>query len=264
MNKTFRLLASIGLLLAAASSNADDVSTTWQQAADSLYQEALTSSGTDREILAQRVAAIYEDAISHGGYRNGYTLYNLATAYHLSGDLGRAILNYRRAQQYIPNYSDLEANLTTALAQRIDKMEPGQKEEIMRGLFFWHYLIGTSTRRKAFAISFIAVWIFLAINAFRASGIMKTLAGVSLVFSCIIGISVGSDYIQSVKKNRGVIVADKIVARKGPGSGYSPAYEEGLHAGTEFKLLEHDSGWFRVRLIDGVECWLPEGSIDTY
>jgi len=263
MNTRILILLIITLFVAVSPASASE-SLTWLETADSLYQEALLSSGTDREILAQRVAAIYEEAIFRGEYWNGYALYNLATAYHLSGDLGRAILNYRRAQQYIPGFSDLEANLTTALNQRIDKPEPGQKAEIMRALFFWHYLLGTATRRTVFVVSFVAVWVFLAFNSFRSSGVARTLAGVSLVISCIIGISVGSDYIQSVKKNRGVIVAKEIVARKGPGTGYSPAYEGGLHEGTEFKLLEHDRGWFRVRLIDGVECWLPEGSFDTY
>jgi len=257
-------LIVVGSCFSACSSNGDEASPTWVQTADSLYQQALLSSGTDRAILAQRVAALYEDAISRGKFSNGYIFYNLGTAYHLVGDIGRAILNYRKAQQYIPRYSDLEENLAFAMSQRVDRLEPGQREEIMRALFFWHYLLDPSTRRTAFVVSFIAVWLFLSFNAFRSSGVAKTLAGVSLIFSCIIGISVGSDFIQSVKKSRGVIIVEEIVARKGPGAGYSPAYEGGLHAGTEFKLVEHDRGWFRVRLIDGVECWLPEDSFETY
>ena len=39
----------------------------------------------------------YEKIISDGGIKNAKLYYNLANAYQLKGDLGKAILNYRRA-----------------------------------------------------------------------------------------------------------------------------------------------------------------------
>lgn len=232
--------------------------------ADSLYQEALKSSGTDREILAQRAAALFEEAVSKGGRWNGHLLYNLATSYHLSGDLGRAILNYRRAQQLLPGFADLEANLGVALKQRKDKIEPGQKEEILRGLFFWHYVLAPATRRRAFVICFIAVWFFLGLNTLRSSGAAKALVAIVAVLSLALGLSVATDLLSMQRGNRGVLVAEEILARKGPGSSYAPAYEGGLHAGTEVRVIEHDRSWFRVQLLDGSQCWLPEGSFDVF
>lgn len=232
--------------------------------ADSLYTMALESSEMDRAILAQRAAALLEGAISNGGRWNGHLLYNLGTAYHLSGDLGRAILNYRRAQQFVPALDDLKANLTVALNQRKDKIEPGQKEEIMRGLFFWHYIVGAATRRTAFAIAFVAIWIFLAMNTLRSSGTAKALAGIAMVFSLALGFSIGSDFLSQQQGNRAVLISEEVMARKGPGASYAPAYEGGLHQGTEMKILEHDRGWFRVALIDGSQCWLPDGTFEAY
>jgi tetratricopeptide (TPR) repeat protein len=233
-------------------------------AAESLYTAALENRGVDRAILAQRSAALYEEAVSEGGRWNGYLLYNLGTAYHLSGSLGRAILNYRRAEQLVPAFDDLKANLALALNQRKDRIEPGQKEEIMRGLFFWHYVIGAATRRRAFAISFVLIWIFLTMNTIRSSGTAKALAGIATVFSLALGLSIGSDFLSQQQQNRGVLVSEEVMARKGPGQSYAPAYEGGLHEGTEIKIMEHDGGWFRVGLIDGSQCWVPDGTFETY
>jgi hypothetical protein len=232
--------------------------------AESLYTAALESQENDRAILAQRAAALYEEAVARGGRWNGYLLYNLGTAYHLSGDLGRAILNYRRAQQLVPALDDLKANLSVALAQRKDRIEPGQKEEIMRGLFFWHYVIGAATRRTTFVVAFVLIWIFLGVNTLRSSGTAKALAGIATVFSIALGLSIGSDFTSQQQRNNGVLISEEVIARKGPGQSYAPAYEGGLHEGTEIKILEHDRDWFRVRLIDGSQCWVPDGTFETY
>ncbi len=49
--------------------------------------------------------------------------YNLGNAYYKQGDHGRAILNYRRAQQLAPRDPDIEANLALARAQAVDQFE---------------------------------------------------------------------------------------------------------------------------------------------
>ena len=45
------------------------------------------------------------------GYVNGHLYYNLGNAYFRSGQLGRAILNYKRAELLIPRDADLNFNL---------------------------------------------------------------------------------------------------------------------------------------------------------
>ena len=58
-------------------------------------------------------ASGYEDVIRQNGY-SAPVLFNLGSAYYLDGKLGRAILNYERAQLLAPRASDIAANLSIA------------------------------------------------------------------------------------------------------------------------------------------------------
>jgi len=256
------ITAAVMLLLAVSPVNSD--MTSMLTLADSTYHQALASEGMDRTILAQRAAAVLEQAAAGEGRWNGYVLYNLGTAYHLAGELGRAVLNYRKAQRLLRGFPDLDANLEVALAQRRDKIEPGQREEILRALFFWHHLLSPSTRRWLFAGSFLIFWLVCAANVFRRTGIATAVAWLAAAVAVVFGLSVGSDFMASVRKDHGVIVAQEVGAKTGPGASYAAAYESGLHAGTELRILEQEAGWSRVRLLDGSECWLPEGSFERY
>ena len=84
--------------------------------AEELYFEASRAYKEDR----------YQEAIDgyfqliDNGYVNGHLYYNLGNAYFRSGQLGRAILNYKRAQLLIPRDADLNFNLRYALDQTQD------------------------------------------------------------------------------------------------------------------------------------------------
>ena len=51
-------------------------------------------------------------------------------------DIGRAILNYRRAEQYLPNDTNLHQNIAFAKTLRIDQIEDKQQTQILQILFF--------------------------------------------------------------------------------------------------------------------------------
>ena len=67
-------------------------------------------------------AAIYETILASGLHHSS-VYYNLGNAYFKQGDLGRAILNYRRAQRLDPRDADVTANLSIARTQTVDKLE---------------------------------------------------------------------------------------------------------------------------------------------
>jgi len=46
------------------------------------------------------------------------------------------ILNYRRAEHYIPNAPHLQQNLWFARSRRVDKVEEIQKKKVLKTIFF--------------------------------------------------------------------------------------------------------------------------------
>lgn len=257
------MIAGVLMFLVCASSPGGEVASLLT-AADSTYHAALAAQGTDRTILAQRAAAMLEQVATGQGRWNGHVFYNLGTAYHLAQDLGRAVLNYRKAERLLHGFPDLQANLELAMAQRRDRIEPGQREEIIRALFFWHHLLSPAVRRWSFAGSFVVCWLMLSLNVLRRTGAATAIAWMAGAIAVVFGLSVGSDFIATARRDHGVIVAQEVAAKTGPGVSYANAYEGGLHAGTELRVLEQEAGWFRVRLLDGSESWLPEGSVERY
>ncbi len=55
-----------------------------------------------------------------------------------------------------------------------------------------------------------------------------------------------------------MVIASEVVARQGDGLNYPASFEEPLHAGTEFRLLEKRPGWFYIQLADESEAWIQD------
>ncbi len=232
--------------------------------AKSLFQQANDAAAQHPEqakALYARSAMYFERLVSAGGIQNGKLYYDIGNAYFRMGDLGRAILNYRRAQTFIPNDPNLKQNLAYARSQRPDKIEETQKAQLFKTLLFWHYDLSARTRSLIFGVCYALFWAGALAGLFYRrvpKGISMAAAGVGLLF---LG-SLGAEYIQSVRHRPGVVLAQEVIARKGDGMAYQPSFKEPLHEGIEFTLMEDRGGWYRVRLSDGRDCWIRSSAAE--
>ena len=213
--------------------------------------------------LYKKSALRYERIIQEGGIRNGKLYYNLGNAYFRIKDIGRAILNYLRAEQYIPDDPNLKQNLEYARGKRLDKIEEKQEIKVLKTLFFWHYDLSTKARVIIFAVSFIILWSSAAVRIFIRKKFLKYLIVVSVVLSVLIAGSLTAEEVSFRKNLPGVIISDEVVARKGNSETYEPSFKDPLHAGTEFRLLEDRGNWYRIELADARTCWVPSKDVET-
>jgi len=58
----------------------------------------------------ERAAAVYEKLLAQG-IVNGSMFYNLGNAYLKAGKIGKALVNYRRAEMFMPRNEDLQVNI---------------------------------------------------------------------------------------------------------------------------------------------------------
>ena len=206
--------------------------------------------------LYRRSALYFERIAKEGGIRNGKLFYNIGNVYFRLGDIGRAILNYRRAEKLIPNDPNLVQNLDFARSRRIDQIEIEEAAAIARILFFWHFDLPSRSRAIIFSICFVLIWVFAALRLLiRRSGFSWTALG----FAAAAALFLGSLVWESVDGRRnlaGVIVAEESIGRKGNSETYQPSFREPLHAGAEFVVREDRGEWLLVRLPDGRETWL--------
>ncbi len=207
--------------------------------------------------LCQKAVARYERVIAESGLHNGQLYYNLGNIYFKMSDLGRAILNYRRAQQLTPNDRKLLQNLQFARAQRQDSFKEPEQTQVLKTIFFLHYDFSVTIRQRLFLSLFILTWLLAIIAIWYQPVWLKITLGVVVFLTLSLVVSLYITLRQMRNNRPGVVLAKEVVARKGDGESYTASFTAPLHAGTEFVLLERRTGWSEVRLPDGQTGWLP-------
>ncbi len=213
--------------------------------------------------------AFYEEAILHferlakdGGVRSGPLFYDIGNSYFRAGDIGRAILNYKRADLFAANDQNLRQNLEYARNRRADRIEVKQREQIYRTLFFIHYDIPSRARLVIFAASFAALWIAAGARLFARAGALRIVIAIAAVVSAVFAASLVVDAVGLRRTPEGVITADEVTGRMGDAETYQPSFKEPLHAGSEFRLVERRVGWWLVELENGERTWIPDGAAE--
>ena len=233
--------------------------------ANAAFRQAnsMAAGSKEAEKLYEKSILSYEKIINAGQIKNAKLYYNLANAYFLKGDIGRAILNYRRAEKLDKSDTNIQKNLTFARSRRIDKVTEKTEKRVLHTLFFWHYDFPIKTKFVItcilFAIVCISVTAMIWLGRIAPITLTMIITGILMVcflFSVVIEVS------GQAGRTCGVVTADEVIARQGDGRNYSASFKEPLHAGTEFDLLEHRAGWLHIRLGDDSEGWIPDTSAD--
>ncbi len=224
--------------------------------------ELSVSKPNQAKDLYEKSAMRYERIIREGGIQNGKLFYNLGNVYFRMKDIGRAIVNYRRAEQYIPNDSNLKLNLKYAREKRLDDIEEKQETKVLKTLFFWHYDLSTKTRVLALSICFAFLWICAGIRIFIDKSFLAWCITVAVALSMSFAGSLLAEELDLRKSRPGVIILDEIVARKGNSETYEPSFKEPLHSGTEFRLIEERGNWYLIELPDSRTCWVSSKGVE--
>jgi len=224
-------------------------------------QKAATDPDKSRE-LYRKAALRFERIIREGEVRNGKLYYNVGNAYFRMGDLGRAILHYRRAERYRPHDPNLLQNLKYARTRRLDRIEEQQKTKVLKTLLFWHYDLSARTRSVVLAVGSFLFWVGLSVRIFSRRWIpMWPLACLGLIVLLLLASLVFEGFFAD-RQREGVILAEEVLARKGDEETYQPSFKDPLHAGTEFRVLEDRNEWYQIELQDGRRCWIPHSAAE--
>ncbi|HNZ66845.1 MAG: tetratricopeptide repeat protein [Planctomycetes bacterium] len=229
------------------------------------FQQAQEFTKTNPEKAKQHyleAAEILQTILKHT--KNGKLHYNLGNIYFYLGDLGNAILHYRQAEKYIPHNPQLQQNLMYAQSKRIDKISEKVQTQILKTIFFWHYDLSSHTRLLLFLIFYSMFFISLITRCFFKHSSQIYIIIISLFLTLHLLISLTITTVQNTKQNQGIIIAKEIVARKGDGELYQPRFQQPLHAGTEFILIEDRGQWKQIELQDGNRAWIPTSACAIY
>lgn len=210
-----------------------------------------------RELL-EKAAVSFETVQREGDIENGNLFYNLGNTYFRLADLGKAILNYRKAERFIPDDINLQQNLNYARTRCADKIEPMPQTQAFRTVFFWHYDLSGSVRAWLFALFFAMLWCFASLYLLLKRSWLRHVVLCCAVVSLSLGCSIAVQAYHQSRIVSGVVLENAVVGRKGDSTTFEPTFKDPLHAGTEFSLVEERNGWLHIELADGRRCWIPK------
>ena len=227
---------------------------------------------SNREAIAERFRAAakqFEEAWSAGG-TSPAVLANVGNSYYFAGNLGEAVLSYRRAAALAPTDNVIRSALEHIRAQLpLRRAERGAAGSLLRSLFFWHDRLSARSRRISFMVLFPAAFLAFALALWRGT-LWRRLGYLLLALSLApLGSLLVDAFSSSLRRDAVVMV--EVEGRRGDGNTYSASHSEPFPAGTEVTIQEsrestspeaEDIGWILVTLLDGSESWIPSETIE--
>ena len=235
------------------------------------YERGVQLRSTDAagSLDAFRESARMWEQIRDAGAENGALEFNLGNAYMESGDIGRAIAAYLRAEQFLPGDSDLEHNLSRARAGVTSSFERTGGTLLVDSVARWWHLVPRSIRLLLGWGCWLGFWAVLAAWLIQpalpqaGSGAKLGVAWRTVIITLLSGATlfggsvVADEYIH-ISRPRAVLVETGVTLRKGNGDGFEPAFVETLGPGVESTVIEVRPGWLRIELPDGRSGWIRE------
>ncbi len=218
----------------------------WAEAEQRFADAQAAPAGSEQAIALYQDAALRAEAAAMANSHPGAAWYNAGNAWFEAGFIGRAIVAYRNAANYMPFDSKLSDNLAAARAMTLNDvpMEQSWWQQLPLGwvkvvlvlvsLIFWACLLLHIRYRHRY---WLGATVVLGLGLLVVSGLLLQK--------------------QLTAEQAGAVVVDAVYGKKGPGYAFANAFNEPLHDGLEFILVEQRGDWGFIELPDTRQCWLP-------
>jgi tetratricopeptide (TPR) repeat protein len=194
------------------------------------------------------------------GIKNSKVFYNLGNAYFRKNQLGKAVLNYRRALALEPRDEDSMVNLAFVKLFTLDKIEE-QRVNPLSNLVHWYVNLFSLDELTIFASLSYSLFILFGILILyrrKRKALFLGLTTMFLIFVIFSSSLSAKLYFNSAKN--GVLTLPQAQVRSGPGNDYTLQFTG--HEGLEFQINEEAEGWYRISLPNGVKGWIPKDAVE--
>jgi len=201
----------------------------------------------------------YEKSLNTG-IESGNIYYNLGNAYFKKGEIGKAMLNYKRAQRIIGQDSDLKANMDHIRSV----IEP--QVTVRSGFFTKFYtniIKDLSIDGLTVFLMVLYLFIFLMAVSFLFIRSARSYIKLPLIACCIIFVlAVTGFFIKISQKNQpwAVILDKEVDVRYEPFDSATVYFK--IYQGHEALFLKAKGGWAFIKRPDGKVGWIKASSIE--
>ena len=160
-----------------------------------------------------------------------------------------------------PGDAKLAENLAHARSLVRTRVDTDAGTAVVDRLLFWHSAWSPTLRLTLFAFAWIVLWGVLATQCWRRVPGLRTTMTIAGVASVAFGLSVAWPLIAG-ESPIGVLVQDDVIVRKGDNNAFEPRFQEPIHQGVEFRVLESRPQWLHIELPDGQDGWVPRDATE--
>ena len=207
--------------------------------------------------------AAYE-AMRAQSIEDGVLYYNLGNAYFKAGKIGRAVLNYERALELMPDDEETRTNLTFANELIAVGVEPAPLPLVIRWLVQLYQRVRPDTLARVLSLSFVLAGALLTIFLYDAWPSWRSAATSALVLcgltALLSGVMLATKLNQAANRVEAIVLTENAYMRSGPGEG-SPRLAE-VHEGLKVRVIGEREGWFQVTLANGLAGWIRRSEME--
>ena len=203
-------------------------------------------------------AEILYQGLIDNGFQNGHLYYNLGNTHIRLGNTGKAILNYLRAQKFLPRDQDLQANLKYALQDTVDLIE-WKRSGLLATFLFWTDDFNLTEHIQALVAINLLFWLSMCAWLYRRNATLDLIRKTMLAILLLIVVSTMVKWNLATSHKYGVVLAKKIDVKSGMDNNNVTLFQ--LHEGAVVSIEKEDAGWFKIKLNDGKSGWAKKNAI---
>lgn len=194
------------------------------------------------------------------GVEDATVYFNLGNAYYEQGELGLALLFYRKAHELTPRDWELNVNMGLVRQQRF--IRQGEETFLLDGLTAFTSGVMTFAELRGLAILLWFGAFGMGLAYLLREGWREVLRGpVIALVVCLAAVLIllGSRAYTYAMRPAAVVTEAVVMVMSGPGEDYLPIYR--LYGAAEVRLLESRGEWVRFVLPDMRQGWMPRTAV---
>jgi len=183
--------------------------------------------------------------------KNPDIYYNLGNAYYKAGNIGKAILNYKRSL-YLKWNKDCANNLSLSLSQTRDNISENKN-------IFEKWLFKQNINNWIIISLFVLTLFSLFISRMILKRHFRIIPFSILLLLTLLVSSITTIGIYTKNKKEAVVLSVVTGVQSAPVSGETVSFK--LHEGAIVEILKEQGNWMRIMLPNGLSGWVMKSDI---
>lgn len=252
MNRFLQIIAAgLFLLLGADALAAPSTPTPASDSQDPRAQFEQANQLYERQQFAQAAEAYQQ--LTQSGRATAALYFNFGNALIKSGQLGRAIINFRLAERLAPRDPDIKSNLRYARS-----LATGARVDLPQ----WERFLRSITVNESTAVFVLAYWVWMGLLCAKISKpglIQSTWTRLAAALVLLSGLLLALTWTSHFKRGTAVVIVKDAPVRYGPLEESQSSHS--LPDGTELTLLDQKDQWLQVRDSSGRVGWVRRADL---